>query len=69
MGPNRRVIKGANADTDSSENDRLITNSIRLALEAAPLQSMEGEKELSMRTPRSLTTCMESLRLPVARDN
>ncbi len=49
MAPNQRVIRGgANADTDSSANDRLIINSIRLALEAASLQWMEGEKELSM---------------------
>ncbi len=52
---NQRIIKGGggNADTNSSVNDRLIINSIRLALEVASLQWMEGEKELSMRTPRS----------------
>ncbi len=67
MEPNQCVIKGANADTDISAYDRLIMNNIRLALKAASLQWMEGEKELSMRKPRSLTTfatCMES---PVAR--
>ncbi len=42
--------------TDSSTNERLIVYSICLALEAASLQWMEGEKELSVRTPRSLTT-------------
>ncbi len=48
------------------------TENIRLALEAASLQWMEGEKEFFMRTHRSLTTfttCMESPGLPVARDN
>ncbi len=35
----------ANADMDSSENDCLIINSIRHALEAASLQRMEGGKE------------------------
>ncbi len=74
MGPNLRVIKGggANVDKDSSANDRLIINNIRLALEADSLQWMESEKELPMRTPRSSTTfatCMESPGLPVARDN
>ncbi len=62
----------ANAATDSSANYRLIKNSIRLALEAVSLHGMEGEKELSMTTPRSLTTfatCMELSGLPVARDN
>ncbi len=38
MGSNQRVIKGgANADMDSSANDRLIINSLRLALGAASL--------------------------------
>ncbi len=73
MGPNLCVIKGgANVDTDSSANDRLIINNIRLDLEAASLQGMESEKELSTRTPRSSTTfatCMDSPGLPVARDN
>ncbi len=45
---------GANADTDSSANDHLI----RLALEAASLQWLEGEKELSMRTPRFVVTVL-----------
>ncbi len=44
------------AKKKSSAKDRLIINSIRFALEAASLQWMEGEKELSMRTPMSLTT-------------
>ncbi len=43
-------------DTDSPANEHLFIISIRLALEAASLQRMEGELELSMRTPRSLTT-------------
>ncbi len=63
---------GANADTDSSANDHFITNNIRLALEATSLQWTEGEKELSMRTLRSLTTfvtCMKLPGLPVASDN
>ncbi len=34
----------------------LVINSFRLALEAASLQWMEGEKELSKRTVKSLTT-------------
>ncbi len=72
MEPNQRARKGLNADTDSSSNDRIIIHNIRLNLEAASLQWMEGEKELSMRTPRSLTTfatCMELPGLLVAKDN
>ncbi len=64
-------ITAANADTDSSANGHLIKNNIRLALEAASLQWMEGEMELSMRTPRPLTAfaaCMELPELLVARD-
>ncbi len=52
--------------------NRLIINSNHLTLEAASLQWMEGKKELSMRTSRSLTTfstCMELPGLPVERDN
>ncbi len=59
-----------NADTDSSANDRLIINSIHLALEAVSLQWIEDEKEFPMRTHRFLATvatCMELLGLPVAR--
>ncbi len=74
MGPYQCVIKGggANAVTDSPAYDHLTINSVQLALEAASLQWMEGEKEFSMRTPKSLptfATCMELPRLPVARDN
>ncbi len=53
MGPNQRIIKGANTDTNSSANDRLIISSIGIALGAASFQWMEGEKELSMRTTMS----------------
>ncbi len=63
---------GANADTGSLAEDCLTVSSIGLALEAASLQWMEAEKELSVRTPRSktlLTTCMELPGLPLARDN
>ncbi len=47
MGPNQRVIKrgGENADTDNSANNHHIISSICLALEAAFLQWVEGEKE------------------------
>ncbi len=38
---------GANADTDSSVNDRLIINNMRLAVEAASLKWVEGEKMLN----------------------
>ncbi len=72
MGPNQRVIRGANADTVSSTNDHLIRNGMRLVLEAASLQKMEGKKELHMWTPRPLktfVTCMESPELPVAMDD
>ncbi len=58
--------------TDSSTNERLIIYSICLALEAASLHWMVGGEELSMRTPRSLTTfaaCMELPGSPMARDN
>ncbi len=65
MGPDRHVIKdrGENADTGSSAC---------LALETVSQQWMEGEKELSMRTSRSITpfaTCMELPGLPVGRDS
>ncbi len=59
MGPNKCVING---------DKHLTINYIRLNLETASLQRMEGEKELSMRTSRSLTTfgtCMESPGLQV----
>ncbi len=71
MGPNQRIIKGANTDTNSSANDRLIINSIGIALGASSLQWMESEKELSMRTTMSLkvfATCVKAPGLPVARD-
>ncbi len=72
MRPSERVIKGANADTDNSVNGYRVINRTLLTLEAASLQWMEGEKEFSMKTSRSLTTfatCMELPGLPVARDN
>ncbi len=62
----------ANADRDCLVNDRLIINSIRLALEVFSLQWIEVVKELSMLTPKSLTTfatCMELPGNPVARDS
>ncbi len=55
-GRTKVLLRAANVDTDRSANDRFIIKSIRLALEAASLQWMEGEKELPMRTPRSSST-------------
>ncbi len=66
-----RILSGA-CFHRTTPNDRLIINRIRVALEAASLQWMEGEKELSMRTPMPLTTFatyMELPGLPVAKDN
>ncbi len=60
------------SQTDRTANGRIIINNIRLALETHILQLMEGEKELYMKTPRSLTTsviCMELSGLPVSKDN
>ncbi len=48
---------GVNSDMGSSANDHLTMNSTRLALEAAPLQGMEGETLMSFTT---FATCMES---------
>ncbi len=66
------LYSGANADTDISANNRLIMNSIRLCFEDAYLQWMDGQKQLYMRKPSSLTTfgtCMELPGRPVAKDN
>ncbi len=59
-------------DTDSSAIGRFIINSRRLALEVAPLQWMEGVKELfggNVRILLPLTTCMESPRVTVPKDS
>ncbi len=52
------------ADTDSSVKDRLIRYSKRLALDAASLQWMEGEKELSMRASKPLTKLATYIEFP-----
>ncbi len=42
----------ANANTDSLQNDPSFINSMRLAVEAAILKRMEGEKKLFLKKPR-----------------
>ncbi len=61
-----------NAGTNILAKGHLSINSRRLALGAASLQRKGDEKELSVRTPRSLTTfviCLESSGVAVPKDN
>ncbi len=46
--------RGANVDTEISASDSLITNSMHIALEAAPAMD-RGEKELFLGTHKSKT--------------